>query len=132
MSHFTIFTVDGVESDVNVMKLSRKAKVTDTDNSGRTLDGVMHRDIIGTYYNYTLEVQAKDGKHQDYDRLYDVVSAPQDSHDFVILYGQETLSFKAYVTTAEDSMIRRNDVNLWGYEDTLKLDFVAMEPQRRR
>lgn len=132
MSHFTIFTVDGVEYDVNVMKLSRKAKVTDTDNSGRTLDGVMHRDIIGTYYNYTLEVQAKDGKHQDYDRLYDVVSAPQDSHDFVILYGQETLSFKAYVTTAEDSMIRRDDVNLWGYEDTLKLDFVAMEPQRRR
>ena len=61
MSHFTIFTVDGVEYDVNVMKLSRKAKVTDTDNSGRTLDGVMHRDIIGTYYNYTLEVQAKDG-----------------------------------------------------------------------
>lgn len=132
MSHFTIFTVDGVEYDVDVMKLSRKAKVTDTDNSGRTLDGVMHRDIIGTYYNYTLEVQAKDGKHQDYDRLFDVVSAPQDSHDFVILYGQETLSFKAYVTTAEDSMIRRDDVNLWGYEDTLKLDFVAMEPQRRR
>lgn len=132
MSHFTIFTVDKVEYDVNVMKLSRKAKVTDTDNSGRTLDGVMHRDIIGTYYNYTLEVQAKDGKYQDYDRLFDVVSAPQDSHDFVILYGQETLSFKAYVTTAEDSMIRRDDVNLWGYEDTLKLDFVAMEPQRRR
>ena len=132
MSHFTIFTVDGVEYDVNVMKLSRKAKVIDTDNSGRTLDGVMHRDIIGTYYNYTLEVQAKDGKYQDYDRLFDVVSAPQDSHDFVILYGQETLSFKAYVTTAEDSMIRRDDVNLWGYEDTLKLDFVAMEPQRRR
>lgn len=132
MSHFTIFTVDGVEYDVDVMKLSRKAKVTDTDNSGRTLDGVMHRDIIGTYYNYTLEVQAKYGKHQDYDRLYDVVSAPKDSHDFVIPYGQETLSFKAYVTTAEDSMIRRNDVNLWGYEDTLKLDFVAMEPQRRR
>lgn len=132
MSHFTIFTVDGVEYDVDVIKLSRKAKVTDTDNSGRTLDGVMHRDIIGTYYNYTLEIQAKDGKHQDYDKLFDVVSAPQDSHDFVIPYGQETLSFKAYVTTSEDSMIRRNGVNLWGYEDPLKLDFVAMEPQRRR
>lgn len=132
MSHFTIFTVDGVEYDVNVMKLSRKAKVTDTDNSGRTLDGVMHRDIIGTYYNYTLEIQAKDGKHQDYDKLFDVVSAPQDSHDFALPYGQETLSFKAYVTTAEDSMIRRNGVNLWGYEDSLKLDFVSMEPQRRR
>ena len=62
MSHFAVFTVDGVEYDVNVMKLSRNAKVTDTDNSGRTLEGV----------------------------------------------------------------------NLWGYDDNLKLKFVAMEPQRRR
>lgn len=132
MSHFTVFTVDGVEYDVNVMKLSRNAKVTDTDNSGRTLDGVMHRDIIGTYYNYTLEVAAKEGKHQDYDRLYDVVSAPVDSHNLVFPYGQETLSFKAYITEANDTMIHREGVNLWGYDDNLKLNFVAMEPQRRR
>lgn len=132
MNHFTIFTVDGVEYDVDVVKLSRKAKVTDTANSGRTLDGVMHRDIIGTYYNYTLEILAKEGKYQDYDKLFDVVSAPQDSHDFVTPYNQETLFFKAYVTSAEDSMIRRNGVNLWGYEEPLKIDFIAMEPQRRR
>lgn len=132
MSHFAVFTVDGVEYDVNVMKLSRNAKVTDTGNSGRTLDGVMHRDIIGTYYNYTLEVAAKEGKYQDYDRLYDVVSAPVDSHDLVFPHGQETLLFKAYITEANDTMIRREGVNLWGYDDNLKLNFIAMEPQRRR
>jgi hypothetical protein len=132
MSHFAVFTMDGIEYDVNVMKLSRNAKVTDTDNSGRTLDGAMHRDIIGTFYNYTLEIAAKENKQQDYDRLYDAASAPVDSHDVVFPYGQETLSFKAYVTETSDTMIRRNGVNLWGRDDNLKLNFIAMKPQRRR
>ena len=44
-----IFRLDGREYNVNVLELKRKFAVTDTENSGRTNDYAMHRDIIGTF-----------------------------------------------------------------------------------
>ena len=43
--------VDGTEYGGIVTALTRNFEVVDGDNAGRTLDGVMHRDLIGTYYN---------------------------------------------------------------------------------
>ena len=127
-----IFTIDGVSYNVDVMKLKRKAAVTDTDNSGRTIDGVMHRDIIGTYYNYTLEVAPYAGDYVSYDALYDAISAPVDSRHVVFPYGQETLEFDAYVTSAEDELRIKDGVNRWAYDSNLSINFIAMAPQRRR
>lgn len=127
-----IFTMDGIDYNVNVMSLKRKASVTDTSNSGRTIDGVMHRDIIGTYYNYTMEIEPNDGDYASYDSFYDSVTSPVDSHLMVFPYGQETLTFNAYVTSAEDDFRVKDGVNRWAYGSSMSLNFIAMEPQRRR
>ena len=56
MNH-SVFTVDGVEyQNIHVLSVKRSFAVLDGDNVGRTLDGAMQRDIIGTYYNYSLEI----------------------------------------------------------------------------
>lgn len=125
-----IFTVDGKPYDVEVMELKRKAIITDTENSGRTLDGEMHRDIIGTYYNYSLKVEPKYSDYAAYDELYELLTAPVKSHEIVMPYAQSTLVFKAYVTSAEDTLQIRNGINHWG-QDGLTIDFIAMAPQRR-
>lgn len=129
MSRF-VFTVDGVEySGIHVVSLKRSFAVLDGENAGRTMDGAMQRDIIGTYYNYSLEIDPSDSDPEEYDSLYEALSAPQDSHAVVFPYGRGTLSFQAYVANGEDDLFDIfNGKNRW---DNLTVNFVAMDPQRR-
>jgi hypothetical protein len=123
-----IFSLDGVEFNVDVIKLDRSFAVTDTDNSGRTLDGGMHRDIIGTYYNYSMALETKSLDLASYDQLYEMLSAPITSHTLIVPYGQENLEFQAYVTSGADGLKKRGVKNLWS---GLTVSFIAMVPQRR-
>lgn len=124
----SVFTIDGIQLRINITKLERGFSVTDTENSGRLQDYSMHRDVAGTFYNYTLEIQPDNNHRADYDTLYNIVSAPVVSHRLVLPYNQETLEFDAYVTQGRDSLKRINGKNLWS---GLSLNFVAMKPQRR-
>ena len=126
-----LFTVDGVAYDVTVPVggLTRSFQVLDGENAGRVLSGDMERDIIGTYYNYELKIETDKTSLAEYDRLYDVLSAPQDFHTLTIPYGQQTLTFRAYITSGKDSLLRRaGGKNYW---TGLSVQFVAKAPQRR-
>lgn len=125
-----VFTVDGVGyPDVNVISLERTFAVMDGDNAGRTMDGATRRDIIGTYYNYNMELTSDYSDLSQYDALYEVLSAPVDSHTIVVPYGQGTLTFEAYVANGDDELLHKRDTfNKW---QNLSVNFVAMKPQRR-
>mgnify|MGYP006865371615 FL=1 len=125
-----IFSVDGVEyPGVNVISLERTFAVMDGENAGRTMDGAMRRDIIGTYYNYNMELTSDYSDLSEYDKLYEVLSAPVDSHTIVVPYAQGTLEFKAYVANGTDNLLhKRPAFNKW---NNLTVNFVAMKPQRR-
>lgn len=128
----SIFLLDGVAYDVEVGELERSFAVTDTEQSGRTLDYTMDRDIIGTFYNYSMVVYPKIGDLASYDAFYNIISDPNySSHEMTFPYGQETLTFKAYVSQGKDKLRIRKGQNIWGAEG-LSLNFTAMEPQRRR
>lgn len=125
------FTVDNVAYDVFIPEdgIKRQGRVLDGDNVGRTKAGDMIRDIIGTYYNYEIQVDAKALSQEEYDRLYEVLSAPVDSHMLTVPYGQTTLSFKAYVSNVDDTLKKiDDDGNHW---EGLSFSFTAMSPQRR-
>lgn len=127
----TPFTLDGRTYNVFVPRggIKRSGKVLDGDNVGRTQSGVMIRDVIGTYYNYTIEIDTSKTSVSDYDALYEVLTAPVDSHTLTVPYGQGTLTFQAYVTSAEDALeTMEGGVNRWG---GLTISFVAMKPRRR-
>ncbi len=123
-----VFTIDGVELRVNVVKLERGFSVTDTENSGRLQNFRMHREVAGTFYNYTLEIEPYPEYIDDYDTFYEIISAPEESHRMTFPYAQSTLTFEAYVTQGKDTLKRINKKNLW---KGLSVYFVAMEPQRR-
>lgn len=126
-----LFTVDGVSYNVRVPSggLQRNFKVLDGPNAGRMLDGSMTRDVMGTFYNYTLTIDRAGASAAEYDNLYQVLSAPAASHSVVFPYGQTTLSFQAYVTEGQDVLLRRKGTgNYWA---GLSVQFVAMAPQRR-
>lgn len=126
-----VFSVDGVQySKIHVLSLKRSFSVLDGENAGRTMDGAMQRDIIGTYYNYSLEIDPNESDPDEYDFLWETLSAPENDHDVSFPYGRRgMLSFRAYVSNGEDELWDIiNDENRW---KTLTLNFVAMDPQRR-
>ena len=120
--------IDGHSYNVAVTGIKRKAAVLDGKNAGRVLSGRMVRDIIGTYYNYDVSFGTSLLSPTDYDALYELLTAPVDYHTIIIPYGQESLTYQAYVANASDTLRRMTEnYNHWG---DLTITFTAMEPQR--
>lgn len=122
--------LDGEEyRNIHVTSIKRTFAVTDGENAGRlATSGKMVRDIIGTFYNYAFTVNADKSTPQEYDRFYETISAPVDSHVITVPYAQDTLTFDAYVTGGNDSIFKITDTgNKW---HELSFNVIAMEPQR--
>ena len=122
-----VFKMDGVAYNVSVTVLTRKFSVMDTDKSGRTQDGAMYRDIIGTYYNYTMTIQERGGDAAALDAFWEAISSPTKSHVCEFPYGQETLTQQMYVTSGEQSLrLMQPEKNHWG---EISVNFIAMKPE---
>lgn len=125
------FKVDGIEFTKAVVdKPKRSFQILDGENAGRQiLTAKMERDVLGTFYNYSINIDSRFMSKEDYDTLYELLSAPVDSHRIEVPFAQETLIFEAYVTNGTDELTGiRKDTNTWA---NLSINFIAMEPQRR-
>ena len=126
-----IFQVDGVTYHVTVPQggLKRSGKVTDDSAAGRNQSGGMNRSIIGTYYNYSMQIDTSELDVASYDALFEVLTAPVDYHTITVPYGQSTLTFRAYTANVDDELLLvRDGLQLWG---NMTFNFVAMKPNRR-
>lgn len=128
MSKIQVFRMDGISYNVSVTALNRKFSVMDTDKSGRTQDGRMYRDIIGTFYNYTMTVCEKDGDYKSLEDFWNAISDPsQASHVCTFPYGQKTLTQEMYVTSGDQALDRMDaNKNYWG---EISVNFIAMGPE---
>ena len=124
----SVFTIDGNAYDVEIISLKRKFSVLDGDKAGRASDGSMMRNIIGTYYNYSMQFNTDRLSRSQYDELYEILSAPQDSHTVILPYGRGTITQQMYVTGGEDDLRIDDKGNIW---DGLSIEFVAMTPKRK-
>lgn len=124
------FSIDGKEYDMFVTSLERKATIKDEKNSTTTLSGEYKRDVVGTYYDYDMEIEFRKEDAEQYDSLYEVLTAPQNqAHSVTLPYGQRTMTFDAYISTSKDKIkTKRKSVTIWG---SLSLEFRAIKPQRR-
>lgn len=122
-------TVDGVTyRTIHVTSIKRNFQVLDGDNAGRVTSGDMRRDVIGTFYNYSFAIDPSQADPTEYDRLFDVITAPVASHSIIVPYAQTTLTFQAYVTNGSDELGYMGDVvNRW---ENLTFNAIAMSPQR--
>lgn len=127
MSGKQVFLLDGVVYNVHVTKLTRKFSVMDTEKSGRTMDGEMYRDPIGTFFNYTMTVSPNGSDPKAMDDFWEAICQPVASHVCVFPYGQKTLTQRMYVTSGEqDLTLIRPGANHWG---ELSINFIAMGPK---
>jgi len=122
--------MDGVTYKVRVKvnTLRRSFHIDDGDNAGTLMSGRYARDIVGTYYDYSMEVEPDPSSPGDYDAFYTAISAPVDSHMISVPFGQETMQFEAMVTSGSDQKKDRvGGITRW---TGLSVNFTAIEPKR--
>lgn len=122
-----VFTMDGIAYNVRVTSLKRKFSVLDSDQTGRTMDGEMYRDPIGTFFNYTMTVAPKSDDMAAMDAFWEAISRPSVSHICVFPYGQKTLTQRMYVTSGEQDLGLLSEKGaVWG---EVTVNFIAMSPK---
>lgn len=127
MAHVKPFVMDGIEYNVNVMELERGFEVIDSAKAGRTQNGDMYRDPVGTFYNYTITIEQKEGDIAALDALWEAMSQPVDSHLCTFPYNQTTLTQRMYVTSGKQKI--RNIKTSRTEWDSMSISFIAMSPR---
>ncbi len=123
--------VDGVHYSVNVdyATLVRQFEIIEGDNGGRMISGRKTRDLIGTGYSYTMTLQPDQRYIDDYDALYQVLSAPVESHMITVPYGQGSISFEAMIESGSDTYMGSvGGKQIW---KGLNISFKCIEPYRQ-
>lgn len=126
----SFFTIDGKTFHVGETRIRRNFKIKEGISSGYMRSGLLRRDVVGTYYSYTMTIETADMDQDEYDRLYDVLSAPVESHAITVPYGRRgVMSYQAYITDGDDNLEQEeaDGSRMWG---GLSVQFYALKPQR--
>lgn len=126
-----LLTIDGRNYTVAVEDVRRTAKIKDGKNTMTVLSGAYLRDVIGTYLEYTLKIGTSHLSPADYDALFEALSAPVDTHEVTLWYGQGSQTFTAYITSVSDAMnVRsaRTGETVWS---GLSVTLISDKPIRR-
>lgn len=123
-----LFKIDGRGfSGVGVESLKRSFRIPDGTNAGDMLSGDYERDLVGTYYDYDLVITTSDLAVNEYDALFEVLSAPVNSHMVEMPYGMTSITFEAMIEGGDDELIPMDDGTWWG---NLNVTIRAKKPQR--
>lgn len=117
--------IDGKVYKVAIVELKRKADILDK-SAYRSEDGELHREVIGTYHNYTLKIGTVNNEEL-YNELFDVLSAPVASH--LVEFPHDHYSYRAYFSSVQDEITLVTDT---GFKARgLSCNCTAMKPRRR-
>lgn len=116
-----MITIDSISYEVPVVSCKRTADVLDK-SAERTVDGVLHREIIGVYYNYQLQF-GYGASVATYNALFTKLSEAVDFHTVIIPGGY---TFQAYIAGVSDDLFKvKNEIS---YYRNLSASFIAQAP----
>lgn len=118
-----MITIDGVTFNVPVVLLRRKGQFLDKF-AERTDDGVLHRELIGVYFNYELRF----GRTHDlteYANLWQKLAEPVPFHTVKLPDEQGAFTFVAYISNLGDELLKSKGANYW---QGLTVNFIARSP----
>lgn len=96
--------IDGTPYNLAIIEMHRKADVLDK-SAYRSEDGDLHREVIGTYYNYTLKFgmlcRTKE-ERTEYNQLFEVLAQPVEYHSVTLPH--DGITFEGYFGSVEDEI----------------------------
>ena len=95
------FSIDGTTYAVPIIEMQRKGDILDL-TARRREDGVLERDVIGTYYNFSIKIGfIRDNTVRK--NLWEKLTEPVASHN-IQLPGQDE-AFEGYFGSVKDDVI---------------------------
>lgn len=116
--------IDSQTFDIPVLSITRKADFLDK-YAERTEDGVLHRELIGVYFNY----QIKFGSTTDttaYAALWEKLTEVEEFHTVTVPDENGDYTFTAYFSSISDNL--RKQAATKNYWNNLTVNFIAQEP----
>ena len=130
MAIYNGITIDNTVYDVRIVygSLQRTAKIVEGRNAGTSLKYRKIRDVQGTSYTYTFDVEPNPANPTAYDNFFEKITTPTDYLTIVVPYGQTTKSFDAYIDSVTDKLNGKlGTYNRWG---GCKVTFTSIAPVR--
>lgn len=120
--------IDGNKYNVGVISLKRKGEFLDK-YAERTEDGVLHRELIGVYFNYQLRLGWSYNDPASYDSLWNALTEPNEFHTVQVPDGSKgNFIFQAYFSNVSDELFSSNGSQYW---KNLTVNFTAQSPSRK-
>lgn len=122
-----MITIDDVDFDIPVISIRRNAEFLDK-YAERTEDGVLHRELIGVFFNYTLQF-GRTNNTTEYAALWEKLTEPEEFHTVTVPDGDASpLTFTAYFAGVSDEL--RKDTTAKTFWKNLTVNFISQEPTR--
>jgi hypothetical protein len=118
-------TIDGSSYNVPVTMMKRKAEFL-YKYAERTIDGTLHSELIGVYFNYQLQFGM--ATMSDYAELWEKLTEPVEFHTIVIPDEDGNHTFEAYFSNVADEFKKVDGSTRWLKD--LTVNFIAQEPAR--
>ena len=124
--------IGGKVWDVLVTEITESFEILYSENTGRTMSrgAGMTLDPLGTFFNHKVTFARKRGFEKQFDKLFDFISKPRfDGIPVEIVHNQETISYKAYISSGERSLKRIDKNTGKVYWNAISVNIVAMSAQ---
>ena len=122
-------TIDTIVYNLPFKTINRRAEILFKDSAGRTANGVLHAEPIGTYYNYDLEVGMSRKNATDYAALWLKLTEPTANHTITLPDESNTLTFNCYFANIRDTVQRWNEGGT-NYFKNLSFSVIPTSPAR--
>lgn len=118
--------IDGITYDVPVVLVVRRADFLDK-YAERTEDGVLHRELIGVYFNYQITFGSTNDTTA-YAALWLKLTEPVEFHTVTVPDEDGSYTFTAYFSNVGDEL--RRDAGAKKFWKSLTVNFIAQSPAR--
>ena len=119
--------IDTITYDIPVKRIRRTADFLDK-YAERTEDGILHRELIGVYFNYQLEL-GRTTNTTEYAALWLKLTEPVEFHEVTVPDEDAApLTFTAYFAGVSDELRKETDVKTF-WQD-LTVNFISKSPTR--
>ena len=119
--------IDGKSYNIPVISLKRQAEFLDK-YANRTEDGVLHRELIGVFFNYQLQFGITTDT-AEYQKLWEKLTEPEEFHTVTVPDEKDEYAFTAYFSNVADEMLRKKANK--NFFQNLTVNFIAKAPARK-
>lgn len=119
-----MIVIDSIDYDIPIVSLSGQADMLDK-YAERTVDGVLHRELIGVYDNYEIQFASSYRDSETYSKLWFKLTEPVPWHTvkFPTIFGEREIE-GYFANTRHEVSKQKGGVTYW---KGLSTSFVSRE-----